>query len=115
MLFGGTSGSDPLQELVEGSLGLRRVRVVGDHHHRVPAAAAVEHIAADRARIFDRFYRVDRARTHSAGGTGLGLAIAKWAVAANGGEITLASAEGAGSTFTIVLPTLDGGRAVAHA
>jgi heavy metal sensor kinase len=56
-----------------------------------------------RARIFDRFYRVDEGRSRDMGGTGLGLAIAKWAVEANGGAIDLEPTE-AGSTFRIVLP-----------
>jgi heavy metal sensor kinase len=56
-----------------------------------------------RARIFDRFYRVDEGRSREMGGTGLGLAIAKWAVEANGGQITLDSTE-RGSTFRIELP-----------
>jgi heavy metal sensor kinase len=56
-----------------------------------------------RARIFDRFYRVDEGRSRERGGTGLGLAIAKWAVEANGGQITLDRTE-RGSTFRIELP-----------
>src|SRR5215471_8478110 len=57
-----------------------------------------------QSRIFDRFYRVDRARSRENGGTGLGLAIAKWAVEVNGGQLTLESANGAGSRFRITLP-----------
>jgi heavy metal sensor kinase len=57
-----------------------------------------------QSRIFDRFYRVDRARSRENGGTGLGLAIAKWAVEVNGGHLTLESAGGAGSRFRITLP-----------
>jgi signal transduction histidine kinase len=54
--------------------------------------------------VFDRFYRVDKARSHEWGGAGLGLAITQWAVGAHGGEISLASREGKGSTFHISLP-----------
>src|SRR5262249_43834080 len=61
-----------------------------------------------QSRIFDRFYRVDKARSRENGGTGLGLAIAKWAVEVNGGRLTLEPApNGIGSCFRItLLPTL---------
>jgi heavy metal sensor kinase len=57
----------------------------------------------DRARIFDRFYRVDKARWRESGGAGLGLAIAKWAVEANGGTIGLDCGVGGGCRFWIEL------------
>jgi heavy metal sensor kinase len=60
--------------------------------------------AADRQRIFERFYRVDGGRSREAGGVGLGLAIARWAVEANGGRIEVESEEGRGALFRIVLP-----------
>ena len=56
-----------------------------------------------RSRIFDRFYRVDKARSRENGGTGLGLAISKWAVEVTGGHLTL-EPTGAGSCFRITLP-----------
>jgi heavy metal sensor kinase len=59
--------------------------------------------AEHRERIFDRFYRVDEGRSRDMGGTGLGLAIAKWAVEANGGQISLETAT-TGSVFRITLP-----------
>ena len=57
-----------------------------------------------QARVFDRFYRVDKSRSREGGGAGLGLAIVKWAVEANGGRIELISREDQGSTFRIRLP-----------
>ena len=56
-------------------------------------------------RIFDRFYRVDKARSRSEGGAGLGLAISVWIAEAHGGSIRVESVPGKGSTFTLVVPT----------
>jgi two-component system phosphate regulon sensor histidine kinase PhoR len=60
--------------------------------------------AQDLPRIFERFYKVDRARTRNAGGTGLGLAIAKHLVEGHGGRLWADSTEGQGSTFSFTLP-----------
>ena len=58
----------------------------------------------DISRIFERFYRVDKARARKQGGTGLGLAISKEVVKALGGTIWATSVENYGSTFYISLP-----------
>jgi two-component system, OmpR family, sensor histidine kinase SenX3 len=58
----------------------------------------------DRERIFERFYRVDKARARDTGGTGLGLSIVRHVVHNHGGEVTVSSREGEGSVFSIVLP-----------
>ena len=59
----------------------------------------------DLDRIFERFYRVDQARSHVTGGTGLGLAIVKHVCQNHGGECTVWSEPGVGSTFTLRLPS----------
>jgi heavy metal sensor kinase len=58
----------------------------------------------DQPKVFDRFYRVDRARWRESGGAGLGLSIVKWAVEAHGGTVTLESGPSDGATFRITLP-----------
>jgi two-component system sensor histidine kinase SenX3 len=60
--------------------------------------------AEEIERIFERFYRVDPARHRSTGGTGLGLSIVKHVAATHGGDISVWSVEGQGSTFTLTLP-----------
>jgi len=58
----------------------------------------------DQERVFERFFRVDKARSRATGGTGLGLAIVKHVAANHHGEITLWSKPGTGSTFTLLVP-----------
>ena len=77
------AGDDAVVEVADGGPGI-----------------AAEH----RERIFDRFFRVDTARSRDAGGTGLGLAIAKWAVEINGGSIRVDAGATGGSVFRISLP-----------
>lgn len=58
----------------------------------------------EQARIFERFYRIDRARSRATGGTGLGLSIVKHVADNHGGEVTVWSRQGQGSVFTLRLP-----------
>jgi two-component system sensor histidine kinase SenX3 len=60
--------------------------------------------ARDLDRIFERFYRVDRARSRETGGTGLGLAIVRHVATNHGGSVSVTSQEGGGSTFTLRIP-----------
>jgi two-component system sensor histidine kinase SenX3 len=69
---------------------------VSDQGHGIPEG--------EQSRIFERFYRVDAARSRATGGTGLGLAIVKHICSNHGGDVTVWSEEGRGSTFTIRLP-----------
>jgi two-component system phosphate regulon sensor histidine kinase PhoR len=69
---------------------------VEDHGVGIPRAAV--------NRVFERFYKVDRARRRGAGGTGLGLSIARHVVQGHGGRIWVDSEEGVGSTFSFALP-----------
>jgi signal transduction histidine kinase len=79
--------------------------------HRSPSQAVVEvqdtgiGIAAEHLpHLFDRFWRVDQARSYHAGGSGLGLAIAQAVTQHHGGTLTVYSEPGCGSTFTVTLP-----------
>jgi two-component system sensor histidine kinase VicK len=62
----------------------------------------------DIARVFDRFYRVDKARTRESGGTGLGLSITNEIISLHSGEIRVESKPGSGTSVTVILPR-DGG------
>ncbi|HEX9438155.1 MAG TPA: ATP-binding protein [Roseiflexaceae bacterium] len=84
------------------------VRVALDHvdgRARLSVSDTGEGIAVeDLQRVFDRFYRADKARSRGTGGAGLGLAIVKWIAEAHGGSVEAASAPGHGSTFVLALP-----------
>ena len=77
--------------------GSRHKILVQDNGDGIPA----QHLE----RLFERFYRVDRARSRDMGGTGLGLAIVKHLALLHGGEVTVTSELGKGTTFTIHLPS----------
>jgi len=80
--------------------GTRVEITVADHGIGIPTR--------DLERIFERFYRVDRARARDTGGTGLGLAIVRHVAGNHGGEVRVQSQEGKGSTFTLTLPASPG-------
>ena len=80
--------------------GDRVALVVRDHGIGIPTR--------DLERIFERFYRVDRARSRETGGTGLGLAIVRHVAQAHGGDVSVESREGEGSLFTLHVPISNG-------
>ncbi len=92
------SGQEPIQSKSEAAE--RDKIIIEDTGEGIPA----QHLE----RLFERFYRVDRARSRDMGGTGLGLAIVKHLARAHGGEVSVSSELGKGSTFTIELPAVPG-------
>ena len=78
--------------------------LLGDHVEVSVRDAGIGIPSRDLERIFERFYRVDQARSRDTGGTGLGLSIVRHVARAHGGEVTVESVEGQGSTFRFVLP-----------
>jgi heavy metal sensor kinase len=85
----------------------RIVLSAAQHHQRVVISIAdtgVGITAKDQPRIFERFYRVDKARSRELGGAGLGLAIAQWIVQLHQGSIQVQSEPGKGSTFRVEIP-----------
>jgi len=87
------------------AVSVRRVTVEGDDLVLVCVADQGQGIpATEQQRVFERFYRVDPARSRATGGTGLGLAIVKHVAVNHGGEVTVWSEPGQGSTFTLRLP-----------
>jgi two-component system sensor histidine kinase SenX3 len=94
------SGPDQPVEVGACVVDERTAFVVRDHGIGIPTR--------DLERIWERFYRVDRARSRDTGGTGLGLAIVRHVAQAHGGEVTVQSREGEGSTFTLYIPLATG-------
>lgn len=84
-------------------------RAAGDRCEIVVADTGIGIPASDLERVFERFYRVDKARSRSLGGTGLGLAIVRHVAERHGGVVRVRSEEGRGSTFTLSLPRFDAG------
>ena len=86
----------------------RLVKIIGDVRVDDLTIAVIDQglgiAPKDHERIFERFYRVDRARSRSTGVTGLGLSIVRHVVDSHGGKIEVKSNEGEGATFTVVLP-----------
>ena len=90
------SGSKDIEVEVKGTPNGKTVISVRDHGIGIPADWL--------PRLFERFYRVDKNRSRALGGTGLGLAIVKHIAQLHGGEVSVQSAPGKGSTFTLALP-----------
>lgn len=89
-------GYQPVVEISLSRQGAWARLTVSDNGIGIPAS--------DLPHIFERFYRVDKARSRASGGTGLGLAIVQWIVNRHGGRIEVASQLGRGTTFTVWLP-----------
>ncbi len=90
-----SSGSDKIAVAARARSGFAEIAVT-DSGIGIPRK--------DRARVFERFYRVDQSRASSTGGTGLGLAIVKHVASNHGGSVSVWSEEGLGSTFTLRIP-----------
>ena len=102
-----------LTNLIDNAIKFNReggtvsIKYSGDDGDRISVADTGEGIPAHHLdRLFERFYRADRARSRELGGTGLGLAIVKHLAKAHGGEVTVESRFGEGTQFTIELPRL---------
>ncbi|MDF2837300.1 MAG: sensor signal transduction histidine kinase [Paenibacillus sp.] len=91
----------------EGGRVTIRIFAYGDDHVRIQICdSGIGIPKKDLPRIFERFYRVDKARSRSSGGTGLGLSIVKHLVELHKGTISVSSTVGVGTTFTIDLPVI---------
>lgn len=92
----------------EGSTVSISRRRVGEQVEIAVTDRGIGIAAADQERVFERFFRVDKARSRATGGTGLGLAIVKHVAANHNGSIRLWSQRGTGSTFTLSIPAYRG-------
>ena len=93
------NGPDTRVRLALAQVGGQAELTVSDDGQGIPEA--------DLPLVFERFYRVDKARSRAAGGSGLGLAIVRWIATAHGGTVSVSSHPGAGTTFTVRLPLAD--------
>jgi heavy metal sensor kinase len=91
-------------ELLGGSPPDRMKREKGDFAKIIVSDTGIGIAKEDQEKIFDRFFRVDKARSREQGGSGLGLSICKWIVEAHQGEIKVESELGKGSSFIVILP-----------
>lgn len=91
----------------EGGKVIVEVTHVGDHAILSVTDTGMGIPLEAQARVFERFYRVDKARSRDRGGTGLGLAIVKHVAELHGGDVSVRSQLGEGSTFTTRLPAMD--------
>lgn len=89
-------------------------RVVGDTVEVAVSDQGIGIAPQDQERIFERFFRVDQARSRNTGGTGLGLSIVRHVVENHGGDIRVWSRPGKGSTFTVRIPLADEATRLAH-
>ncbi|MBS4201328.1 cell wall metabolism sensor histidine kinase WalK [Bacillus sp. FJAT-49732] len=96
--------SNALKYSPEGGTITFRVKVLDDHIEVSISDQGIGIPKENIQKVFERFYRVDRARTRQLGGTGLGLAIAKEMIGAHGGDIWAKSKEGKGTTILFTLP-----------
>ena len=104
---GGTDRADSTDSADSGGSQAAAAESAGDQLVRIAVVDQGIGIAKEaQERVFERFYRVDKARSRATGGTGLGLSIVKHVAADHGGTVELWSTPGRGSTFTLVLPRL---------
>ena len=96
--------SNAIKYTPEGGRVTVRLAVEGTHAVLSVEDTGIGIALEDQGRIFERFYRVDRARSRQLGGTGLGLSIAKHVVLVHGGNISLKSSPGRGTTFRVQIP-----------